>query len=191
MPSSKKDLQSRHPDNENHQEKNYERQQRQAEAYDRKASIDKRILNNMEPVYVRNTIKKIWEPGVILNRPNPFREPRTYTVDINGKVYYRTREHLKPSCNNMPWEVKEHFEPPIQPFTLMPSTPTEIPAVHPAKPSTHVRAETSASQPKAVTPVKATSPVKPSVAKETVSFQPRSFTTRSERTTQVPAKFKD
>ena len=59
MPSSKKDLQSRHSDNENHQEKNHERQQRQAEAYDRKAVIDKRILNNMEPVYVRNTIKKI------------------------------------------------------------------------------------------------------------------------------------
>ena len=39
MPSSKKDLQSRHPDNENHQEKNYERQQRQAEAHDRKANI--------------------------------------------------------------------------------------------------------------------------------------------------------
>ena len=190
MPSSKKDLQSRHPDNVNHQEKNYERQQRQAEAYDRKASIDKRILNNMEPVYVRNTIKKIWEPGVILNRPNPIREPRTYIVDINGKVYCRTREHLKPKSNNMPREVKEHFELLIQPFTLMPST-TEIPAVHPAKPSTPVRAETSASQPKAITPVKATSPVKPSVVKETVSFQPRSFTTRSGRTTQIPAKFKD
>ena len=132
MPSSKKDLQSRHPDNENHQEKNYERQQRKAEAYDRKASIDKRILNNMEPVYVRNTIKKIWEPGVILNRPNPIREPRTSIVDINVKVYYRTREDLKPRSNNMPREVKEHFEPPIQPFILMPSTPTEIPAVHPA-----------------------------------------------------------
>ena len=76
MPSSKKDLQSRHPNNENHQEKNYERQQRQAEVYDRKASIDKRILNNMELVYVRNTIKKIWEPGVILNRPNPIRETK-------------------------------------------------------------------------------------------------------------------
>ena len=31
MPSSKKDLQSRHLDSENHLEKNYERQQRQAE----------------------------------------------------------------------------------------------------------------------------------------------------------------
>ena len=70
----------------------------------------------------------------------------------------------------MPREVKEHFEPPIQPFTLMPSTPTEIPAVHPAKPSTPVRAETSASQPKAVTPVKATSPLKPSVIKEQSHF---------------------
>ena len=78
MPSSKKNLQSRHPDNVNHQEKNLERQQRQAEVYDKKASKDKRMLNNMEPVYVRNTIKKIWEPGVILNRPNPIREPRTY-----------------------------------------------------------------------------------------------------------------
>ena len=44
---------------------------------DRKASAEKRVLNNMEPVYVRNTIKKVWEPGVILNRPNPIREPRT------------------------------------------------------------------------------------------------------------------
>ena len=59
IPSSKKDLQSRHPDIEIHQEKNCERQQIQADTYDRKAVIDKRILNNMEPVYVRNTIKKV------------------------------------------------------------------------------------------------------------------------------------
>ena len=100
----------------NHQERNLERQQRQAEVYDKKASTDKRILNNMEPVFVRNTIKKIWEPGVILNRPNPIREPRTYIVDINGKVYYRTREHLKARSKNMPGEGTEHFELPIQPF---------------------------------------------------------------------------
>ena len=114
------------PDNEIYQKKNYERQQRQAEVYDRKASTDKRDLNNMDPVYVRNTIKKVWEPGVILNRPNPLREPRTYIVDINGKVYYRTREHLKPRGNNMQKEVDEHFEPPIQPFAPMSSTPTSI-----------------------------------------------------------------
>ena len=129
--SSKKDLQSRHPDNKNDQEKNYERQQRQVEVYHRKASTDKRVLNNMEPVYiyVRNTIKKVWEPGVILNRPNSIREPRTYIVDINDKVYYRTSEHLKPRSNNMPREVNEHFEPPIQPFTPLPPTPADIPSV--------------------------------------------------------------
>ena len=89
--------------------------------------------------------------------------------------------------------MNEHFEPPIQPFTPMPPTPTDtdIPSVSPAKPSTPTRAETSVSHPKAATPVKALSPVKPSVFKETVSFQPRSFTTRSGRTTLVPAKFKD
>ena len=47
---------------------------------------------------------------IILNRPNPIREPRTYIVGINGKVYYRTREHLRPRSNNMPGEVNEHFE---------------------------------------------------------------------------------
>ena len=145
----------------------------------------------MEPVYVRNTIKKVWEPGVILNRPNPIREPRTYIVDINGKVFYRTREHLKPRSNSMPREVNEHFEPPIQPFNPTPSTPTDIPSVSPAKQSTPVRTETSVVQPKAATPVKALSPAKPSVVKQTESYQPRSFTTRSGRTTQVPAKFKD
>ena len=139
----------------------------------------------MEPMYFRNTIKKVWEPGVILNRPNPIREP------LNGKVYYRTREHLKPRSNNMPKEVNEHLEPPIQPFTPMPSTPTDIPSVSLAKPSMPVRTEISVIQPKAATPVKAMSPVKPSVVKQTESYQPRSFTTRSRRTTQVPAKFKD
>ena len=61
MPSCKKTLQSRHPENTSHQEKSYDRQQKQAEVYDKKAGIDRRILNNMEPVYVRNTIKKVWE----------------------------------------------------------------------------------------------------------------------------------
>ena len=48
MPSSKKNLQSRHSDNLDHQERNLEGQQRQAEVYDKKASTNKRILNNME-----------------------------------------------------------------------------------------------------------------------------------------------
>ena len=128
----------------------------------------------MEPVFVRNTIEKIWEPGVILNRPNPIREPRTYIVDINGKVYYRTREHLKPRSNNMPGEGTEHFELPMQPLTRVASSSTDIPPV---------------STP--ATPVKLQSRVKLSARKETTSYQPKSVTTRSGRTTQVPSKFKE
>ena len=128
----------------------------------------------------------------LLSDISPIREPRTYIVDtINGKVYYRTKEHLKPRSNNMPKEVNEHFELPIQPFTPIPSTPTDIPSVSSAKISTPVTVETPVSQPKAATPVKAMSPVKPSFVKQTDSYQPQSFTTRSGRTTQVPAKFKD
>lgn len=77
IPSCKKTLPSQHQDNTSHQEKNYDRQQKQAEVYDRKPGIDRRILSNMEPVYARNAIKKVREPGVTLNGPNPFREQRT------------------------------------------------------------------------------------------------------------------
>ena len=140
----------------------------------------------MEPVFVRNTIKKIWEPGVILNRPNPIREPRSYIVNINGKVYYRTREHLKPRSNNMPREVNEHFELPIQPLTPVASSSTDITPV-----STPAKDETPKSPPKPTTPLKLQSPVKLSARKETASYQPKSVTTRSGRTTQVPPKFKE
>ena len=130
----------------------------------------------MEPVFVRNTIKKIWEPGVILNRPSPLREPRTYIVDINGKVYCRTREHLEPRSNNMPREVNEHFELPIQPLSLVASSSTNITPV-----SAPAKDETPKSPPKPRTPVKLQSPVKLSARKETASYQPKSVTTRSGR----------
>ena len=139
----------------------------------------------MEPVFVRNTIKKIWEPGAILNRPNPIREPRTYIVDINGKVYYRTREHLKPRSNNLRGDGTEHFELPIQLLTPVASSSTDIPPV-----STPVKDETPKSPPKSPTPVKLQSLVKLSARKETTSYQPKSVTTRS-GTTKVPPKFKE
>ena len=59
LPNTKKTLQSNHPENDKHQERNYERQEKQARYYDQKAGLDRRIINNMEPVYVRNTIKKV------------------------------------------------------------------------------------------------------------------------------------
>ena len=120
----------------------------------------------------------------------PIRKPRTYIVDINGKVFYRTREHLKPRSNNMPREVNEHFELPIQLHTPMPSSSTNIPPVSTAKPSTPAKAQTPTSLLQPTTPVKFKSPIKPYVGTEKASYQPRSFTTRSGRTTQVPSKFR-
>ena len=96
LPTSRSSMMSHHPDNENHLEKNQHRQEKQAESYNNMASTDKRPLKNNEPVYVRNTLKGIWQDGTVLSRPNPTREPRTYMVDINGTLYQRTREHLKP-----------------------------------------------------------------------------------------------
>ena len=94
-----------------------------------KNSRDKRVLNNVELVYVGNTIK------------NPTREPRTYTVDICGRVYYMTREHLKPRSNNMPREVNEHLSK-VYSHSLLHHQPT---SVSPAKISIDVKAETPVS----------------------------------------------
>ena len=187
MPTSKKTLQSQHKDSIVHQEENHLKQQRQAEVYDKKAGTDKRILNNMEPVYIRNTPKKIWEPGVVLNRPNSVREPRTYTVDIKGKVYYRTREHLKPRSDNVsvPKTVDEPLGEPIPEFIPVPTT-TVVPSVSEPKPS--IPSDKYATPVKSPA-VKVKSPDKATYVKQIL--EPRSMTTRSGRTTKVPAKFKD
>ena len=43
-------------------------------------------------------------------------------------------EHLKPRSNNIPREVKEHFELPLQPLIPVPSSSIDIPFVStPAK----------------------------------------------------------
>ena len=187
MPTSKKTLQSQHKDSIVHQEENHLKQQREAEVYDKKAGTDKRILNSMEPVYVRNTLKKIWEPGVVLNRPNPVREPRTYTVDIKGKVYYRTREHLKPRSDNVsvPKTVDEPLGEPIPEFIPVPTT-TVVPSVSEPKPS--IPSDKHATPVKSPA-VKVKSPDKATYVKQIL--ESRSVTTRSGRTTKVPAKFKD
>ena len=93
---------------------------------------------------------------------------------------------MKPRSNNMSREVNEHFELQIQPLTPVASSSTDITPV-----STPAKNETPKSPPKPTAPVKLQSPVKLSVRKETVSYQPKSVTTRSGRTTQVPPKFKE
>ena len=96
LPSSRSTLKSKHPHDDLHQEANQRRQEKQAVFYNRKAGSDQRPLNNREPVFVWNALKRIWQPATVLNRPQPTERPRTYTVDIQGKIYQRTREHLRP-----------------------------------------------------------------------------------------------
>ncbi len=74
---------------------NKKRQEEQMQYYNKNARADRKVLENDEPIYVRNTRKNIWEPGTIISRPNPPKEPRTYHVNMGGKTYQRTREHLK------------------------------------------------------------------------------------------------
>ena len=89
-------------------------------------------------------------------------------------------------------EVNEHFGLPIQ-IHIFPYHPVLLtcPPVSTAKPSTSAKAQIPKSPPQPKTPVKVKSPVKPNVGTEKASYQPRSFTTRSGRTTQVPSRFKD
>ena len=96
IPSTKSNMKSKHPENDSHLENNQHRQHKQAEFYNVKASKDREELENMQPVYVRNTLKGIWEPATVLSRPNPIQNPRTYLIEMQGKVYQRTREHLRP-----------------------------------------------------------------------------------------------
>ena len=118
----------------------------------RKASTDKIVLNNMESVYVRNTIKS-----------------RTYICDLIGKVCYRTREHLKPRSHNVLKEINKYFQSPVQPFTHTHHL-LKFHQVSLVKPLTPIRAETSVSQTKAIIPVNVVSSVKPSIVKETDSY---------------------
>ena len=100
LPSSKFALQSKHPDNNEHQEANLRKQTKQTDYYHRRAGCDKQALNTSEPVYTWNSQKHIWEPGKISSQPNPDREPRAYIVEKNGTLFQRTREHLRPRGTN-------------------------------------------------------------------------------------------
>ena len=50
----------------------------------------------MKPIYARDTLSNISITGTVLNRPQSIREPKTYLINVRGKVYKRTKEHLKP-----------------------------------------------------------------------------------------------
>lgn len=76
-------------------------------------------------MYVWNDIRKIWQPGKVVDIPNPVREQRTYTVLLNSKFYRRTREHLKPrvAANNQ----RDDFE---RNMNTQPSQKTQAPEMN-------------------------------------------------------------
>ncbi|XP_022797150.1 uncharacterized protein LOC111335472 [Stylophora pistillata] len=118
LPDRRSALKSKHPNNELHREANQGRQEKQVIFYNRKAGSDKRPLTNRESLFVWNTFKNIWQPGTVLNRPKPTERPRTYAVDIQGTIYQRTREHLRPRNQS-----ETHVTPPTGsnlPLTVAP-----------------------------------------------------------------------
>ena len=185
LPATKKPLLSQHPESDNHQEANKISQERQKHFYDRHTGPDKEVMDNMDPVYVRNTLSNTWEPGMILNRPNPTREPRTYLVNIRGKVYQRTREHLKPRPAQKPADSdqgKPILQHEIPVFSTLPVPLSQKSLALP-------QSTPAATQKPTITPSPA--PAKKPPDSPSPGFQLQSQTTRSGRATHVPARFKD
>ena len=171
LPCTKASLASRHPDVNQHISANRLRQENQMRHY--KASVDQRPLTPGEPVDIYHTIKKVWEPGTVVTRPNDA-EPRTYLVERDGKQLQRTREHIRPRKAPIPRNLHTSIENPTK--TTNPTTPTEP---EPTRQETTKPDDT---------------PVKPSSQTITANrdnLQPRVQITRSGRTTSVPAKYKD
>ena len=96
LPNASNTLLSKHPDSDTHRDSLQSRQEDQAAHYNTTAGNDLRVLKDNEPVYVRNTLTNTWELGTVLNRPNPEREPRTYLIQIKGRLCQRPRQPLKP-----------------------------------------------------------------------------------------------
>ena len=147
------------------------RQENQMRHYN--VGVDKRLLTSGEPVDIYHTIKKVWEPGTVVTRPNDA-EPRTYLVERDGKQLQRTREHIRPRKAPIPRNLHTSIENPTK--TTNPTTPTEP---EPTRPETTKPDDT---------------PVKPTPQTFTANrdnLQPRVQITRSGRTTSVPAKYKD
>ena len=181
-----KALQSQHPENEHHQEANERRQRKQQFFYNKHASHDKEVLCNNGPVSVRNTIKRIWEPGTIIRRPDPMNEPRTYSVEIGGKVYQRTREHLKPRT-----AVTSDVDPPGSHHLTNLAIPTFSDEVDqhqsPSSPLVNVPSSQETTMDMEHSPS-----VPPALQSNNGSgFRLRSQTTMAGRTTTIPTKFKD
>uniref|UniRef100_A0A3P9KLT8 Gypsy retrotransposon integrase-like protein 1 n=1 Tax=Oryzias latipes TaxID=8090 RepID=A0A3P9KLT8_ORYLA len=189
LPISKGALLSHHPHADDHLEMNRAKQVKQQECYDMRAGKERSDLQDEEQVYVRNTLKKIWEPGTILNRPNPIREPRTYLVDIEGKTYQRTREHLKPRHTETPSGNRQSISPPTDE-----SIPVSPPYHSPEDTTSTISGsleKTTLSSPQKSGDVEIPKVIPPLMNNNKGGFQMRSQSTRSGRITRIPLKFNE
>lgn len=176
LPASNRSMLPKHPNRESHQESNIKQQDQQREFYNRRGTQDKSALSQGENVYIWNDISHIWEPGKVIDIPNPLREPRTYRVELNSKVFTRTRDHLKPRASTrMPQDERVDNPEPASDVNSTPqlqetentSSPLEdLPTATQELPSTSNQSSGSCT-----------------------SYQPKVYTTRSGRTTRIPPKF--
>ena len=108
LPTARGRLQSCHSGKETPKKKNEQNQAKQKQNYDWHSSQGKEILDIMKPIYARDTLSNIWITSTVFNRSQSIREPKTYQMNVRGKVYKRTREHLKPrpttNITNIPRE---------------------------------------------------------------------------------------
>ena len=151
-------------------------------------------------MYVWKSRKHVWEHGKIFNRQDPDREPRTYVVEMNGKLYQRTMEHLCPrSTDKKPPTLAQFTSKAASgeqlPTKQLASAPTElddnalapmIPNGDPG-PATPTLVEKTQESPAKLSPEDENIVVRGG----NILFQLRSQVTRSGRQTRVPAKFKD
>lgn len=165
--------------------------------YDRKAGSDKRPLNNREPVFVWNALRRIWQPATVLNRPRPTKRPWTYTVDIQGEIYQRTREHLRPRSQSEITPPANSTSPPVGAVASEHDPKdthitTRLPPLAEDRPkdSTPTPEQSTSKLPCSETQVDL-QPTSTFAASERTYFQPKSQVTRTGRVTQVPAWFKD
>ena len=220
LPSSESSLQSQHPNKDCHKEANLRKQTKQAAFYNTKTSPDKRAFSSNQPVYFWNLLKHIWEPCKVFNLPNPGREPITYLVEMQGKIYQRTREHLCPRVTLASHtSARECFSgllisqdtpgveasPPTMEMQAVPHPLGKAALVSSAVPA--FGPDTIQAAPtQSVVPVMGTDTIQapigsllktgtgPEVSaskRQSTRFQLHSHTTKSGRKTQVPAKFKD
>ena len=200
LPNSKSSLQPKHPKADEHQSTNQQRQDKQTAFYNQHVRRDKEELRDSQNVYVWNTHKKVWEPGKVLSRPNAIREPRTYVVEMNDKLYRRTRQHIRPRGDST-----DHVTKP-RPLVQNCPTPEEQESDYDVKEETVPWNDKDVESPEGdQNPCDHEVPAGASTADQDnpaeqgtivvkarkTSFQPRSQVTRSGRVTKVPAKFKD